>query len=143
VRAVAPCGWVRRSFVDRQGEQFNYAFNMVGGIVVSFFVGFISSIFGIGGGPIHVPAMVFLFHFPAHIATATSTFILTISAFFGALSHILAGNIRWIPAIGLTLGVIPGAQLGARIAQHVHGAWLLRALSLALAVAGIRLVFKA
>jgi uncharacterized membrane protein YfcA len=135
-------GRVRRSLVDRHGERFAYEFNLVGGIVLSFFVGFISSIFGIGGGPIHVPAMVLLFHFPPHIATATSTFILTISAFTGALSHVLAGNIRWIPMIGLTIGVIPGALVGAHIARHVHGAWLLRALSLALVVAGVRLVFK-
>ncbi len=138
-----PRGWVARSITDRSGEAFDYQFNMVGGIVLSFFVGFLSSILGIGGGIIHVPAMVFLFNFPAHIATATSHYVLVISALVGSLSHLAAGDIRWVPMIGMSIGVIPGAQIGARISRRLHGQWIIRGLALALALVGIRLVFKA
>src|SRR5947209_2758680 len=37
-----PRGWVARSIIDRSGEQFSYRFNLVQGIVLSFFVGFLS-----------------------------------------------------------------------------------------------------
>lgn len=137
-----PRGWVARSITDRGGERFAYSFNMVGGVALSFVVGFLSSILGIGGGIIHVPAMVFLFTFPAHIATATSHYVLAISALVGALSHLAAGDIRWIPTIGLSIGVIPGAQIGAVLSRRLKGPWIIRALSIALALVGLRLLFK-
>lgn len=52
------------------------------------FVGFISSIFGIGGGIIHVPVMIYALAFPPHMATATSHFVLAVSSFMGVTSHI-------------------------------------------------------
>jgi uncharacterized membrane protein YfcA len=140
--APLPRGWVHRAITDRSGEAFDYQFNMVGGIALSFVVGFLSSILGIGGGIIHVPAMVFLFNFPAHVATATSHYVLVISALVGSLSHLAAGDIRWVPMIGLGIGVIPGAQVGARLSRRLHGKWIIRGLSLALALVGLRLLLK-
>ena len=46
-------------------------FNLWLGVFLSLFVGFISSILGIGGGIIHVPMMMFILGFPTIIATAT------------------------------------------------------------------------
>ncbi|MGI8857750.1 MAG: sulfite exporter TauE/SafE family protein [Thermomicrobiales bacterium] len=137
-----PRGWVARSVTERGGERFDYAYNFWGGIALSFVVGFLSSILGIGGGIIHVPALIFLFGFPAHIATATSHYILVISALVGALSHLASNDIRWIPMIGLSIGVIPGAQLGARLSSRLQGKWIVRGLAFALAVVGLRLLFK-
>lgn len=137
-----PRGWVARTITDRSGETFSYAFNMWGGLALSFVVGFLSSILGIGGGIIHVPALIFLFGFPAHISTATSHYILVISAFVGSISHLVQGDIRWIPMIGLSIGVIPGAQVGAQLSRRLHGKWIIRGLALALAVVGLRLLFK-
>lgn len=81
-------GWTLRRLVDRRGTEFTYAFSKFWGLVLSFGVGFLSSILGIGGGIIHVPALIALFSFPAHIATATSQFILAFSAITGAGSHL-------------------------------------------------------
>lgn len=142
VAPALPRGWEQRSITDREGEVFNFAFNMRGGIALSVVVGFLSSILGIGGGIIHVPAMVFLFNFPAHLATATSHYVLVISALVATISNIVQGNIRWIPMIGLSIGVIPGAQIGAQLSKRVHGPWILRLLSIALVIVGVRLLFK-
>jgi len=143
VAPTLPRGWARRTVTDRDGETFTYTFNMWGGLALSFVVGFLSSILGIGGGIIHVPALVFLFNFPPHISTATSHYILAISALVGSISHLVQGDIRWIPMIGLSIGVIPGAQLGAQLSRHLHGKWIIRGLALALAVVGLRLLLKA
>jgi len=137
-----PRGWVARTITDRSRETYSYAFNMSGGIALSFVVGFLSSILGIGGGIIHVPALVFLFGFPAHISTATSHYILVISALVGSISHLVQGDIRWIPMIGLSIGVIPGAQIGAQLSRRLHGKWIIRGLAFALAVVGLRLLLK-
>jgi len=53
--------------------------------------GFVSSFFGIGGGFLYVPALIYLLKFPIHKATATSLFILTRSAFCGSVTHIMTG----------------------------------------------------
>lgn len=137
-----PWGWVARVIEERSGETHAYAFNMAGGIALSFAIGFLSSIFGIGGGIIHVPAMVFLFNFPAHIATATAILALLLSSGVATVSNVLQGNVRWLIMLGLTLGVIPGAQIGATLSKRVGGKGILRALSFALALAGVRLLFK-
>ena len=61
----------------------DFQYNRTLGIVASLGVGFLSSIFGIGGGVIHVPLMIYLLGFPVHVATATSHFVLACSSAFG------------------------------------------------------------
>ena len=66
----------QRTLTDSAGVAYSYSFNRELGITISFLVGFIASFLGVGGGIIHVPAMVGLLNFPAHVATATSVFVL-------------------------------------------------------------------
>jgi uncharacterized membrane protein YfcA len=141
--ASLPPGYVRRSIVDARGVRFDYAFNMRNGILLSFFIGFLSSILGIGGGVVHVPAMVFLFGFPAHLASATSTFVLVFTSLAGGASHLTKGNILFGPAAAMSAGVIVGAQLGAQLARRVKGGIIVRFLTLALIVVGGRLLYAA
>ena len=72
-------------------EQLSYSKSI--GISISFFVGFISSIFGIGGGLIHVPALIYLMGFPTHMATATSQSILAVSTTVGVITHLIESHI--------------------------------------------------
>ena len=67
------------------------AYNPAIGIWLSLFVGYISSVLGVGGGFIHVPALTSLLNFPVHIATATSHFVLAIMALTGTLVHVAHG----------------------------------------------------
>ena len=136
-------GDVRRTLVDATGTRYDYAFNQRQGIALSVVVGFLSSILGIGGGIIHVPALVVLFGVPAHIATATSHFVLAITALAGSLSHLTLGDILLIPAAAMSVGAIGGAQVGAAISRRTHGRTIVRVLSLALVVVGLRLLYGA
>jgi hypothetical protein len=113
-----PPGYVHRSLVDAHGETYEYAFNQRGGLVLSFVVGCLSSILGIGGGIIHVPAMVFLFDFPAHIATATSHFVLAITALAGTAGNLVAGRILYLPAAAMAVGAFGRARRGADLAAR-------------------------
>lgn len=112
------------------------------GASLSTLFGFISSFLGIGGGFLYVPALVYLLRFPIHIATATSLFVLTITALTGSVTHIAAGffehGIR--RALGLSIGAILGAQVAARLSRHVRGDWIIRSLAIALGLVGLRLV---
>lgn len=138
-----PSGFVRRVLVDIRGTRYEYAFNLRGGIIFSFAIGFLSSILGVGGGIFMVPAMVSLFGFPAQIAAATSSFVLVFTALSGTLSHLLRGTVVFGPAIAMGVGVIAGAQVGAAISQRVHGKAIMRFLSAALLLTGIQLIIKA
>ena len=132
----------RRHLVDATGQRYYYTYHEPGGLLLSVGVGFLSSTFGIGGGIIHVPALVYLFAFPTHVATATSMFILMVSALVGSVSHILLGNVRFEFAFVMAVGVIAGAQLGARVSKRLRGPWIVRLLALALVVGGFRLILR-
>jgi len=131
-----------RDFVDADGVHHHYAFNPFVGIVLSIFVGFLSSLLGVGGGFIHVPALTRLLNFPVHVATATSHFVLAVMALTGTLVHVANG----VFAHGihrtaiLAVGVILGAQAGAHLSNRVGGMLIIRGLAVALVFVGIRLI---
>jgi hypothetical protein len=115
------------------------------GMVLSLFVGYISNLLGIGGGIIHVPALIHLLKFPVHVATATSHFILAFLALAGTLEHAAQGAFAETAerTVWLALGAVLGAQVGARLSTRIRGPWIVRGLAVALAIAGIRILFMA
>ena len=117
-------------------------FNRALAVSLSAVVGFLSTMLGIGGGIIHVPALVYLLGFPVHFATATSHFVLAIMAGSGSLVHILTGafHVGVRRTICLGIGVMLGAPLGARLSKRVHGTWIVRCLAAALALVSLRLL---
>jgi uncharacterized membrane protein YfcA len=134
----------QRELTDRYGNTYRYAVPLRRGIAYSTVVGFVSSFLGIGGGIIHVPLLVRALGFPTHIATATSHFVLAIIAGAGALTHVVTGSfahghgIR--RAIALGVGVVIGAQLGARVSLRASGQTVERLLAIALLALSIRLL---
>jgi uncharacterized protein len=122
-----------------------HKFNINFGIVSSFFVGMLSSLLGIGGGIIHVPVMIYLLGFPVHIATATSHFVLAIMTFSATVFHIASGDLtgRYAMALGLIIGVIAGAQLGAWASNKIGGKGIVRGLAIALLIAAARILWMA
>ena len=112
------------------------------GTVCSVVVGFIASILGIGGGIIHVPMMTYLLKFPVKTAIATSTAILTVSAFSGAVSHAVLGHVVWIPALGLSVGAVIGAQIGVRLASKTKSSLLMKLTALLVFAMGVKFVLS-
>jgi hypothetical protein len=117
-------------------------FNIFAGIGISFLVGFVASMAGIGGGVIHVPAMIFLFQYPQYIAIPTSHFILAISSIVAAASHASLGEVQWnfVPFLGV--GAIIGAQIGGKISHKIKSVWIIRGLQFAMIVVAIRLFLR-
>jgi len=137
--------WVYHVNKSLNGTTFEYHYNRVLGLVLFFFLGFVASFLGIGGGSMIVLILAFLLHFPVPIATATSQFVVTIITFFATLVHIWHGSFHHgahrIAALGI--GVLIGAQFGAYLSNKIKVAWIIRALALALAVAGIKMLVAA
>ena len=136
---------VTRQLVDAHGITYEYNFNWLLGMTISIIVGYVSSFLGIGGGIIHVPALSYFLNFPIHIATATSHFILAIMALTGTVVHILTGTFAHgvHRTVALAIGVVLGAQIGARLSEKVRGRWIIRALAMALGIVGLRILFVA
>jgi hypothetical protein len=114
-------------------------YNSYLGSGISAIVGYVSSMLGIGGGFIHVPAMVRLLNFPVHTATATSHFILAIMALTGTIAHLAMGSFDhrgFRQTALLSIGVIVGAQVGARLSNLVSGSRIVRGLAVVLLLVG-------
>jgi uncharacterized membrane protein YfcA len=78
--------------------------------------GVVSGLLGIGGGLVMVPLLAGWCRMPLKRALGTS--LLTIPALVipGTIVHAYLGNIDWGAALFLTLGAVPGARVGAKIA---------------------------
>lgn len=114
------------------------------GYFISAGVGFVSSILGIGGGIIHVPAMIYLLGYPVHMATATSHFVLAITTFVGTAEHVLNNSYSGtlFETVTLSVGAIIGAQFGARLSTRLKGSAIILALAIAQVLVGLRILFR-
>lgn len=77
--------------------------------------GLFGGLFGLGGGIIIVPALVLLLGFNQRQAAATSALALLPTAITGVISYGSHGAVDWAAGLALALGIIVGAQLGARL----------------------------
>lgn len=85
-------------------------------VAVGALAGLMSGLLGIGGGVVMVPGFTELGKLPLKTAIATSLACVAIFAIPSTITHGLNGNIDWRIALFLTIGVIPGARLGAAAA---------------------------
>jgi hypothetical protein len=142
---LAGRGLVVRTIVTKEGVTYRYAYPAWQVVALSLAVGFASSLFGIGGGVIHVPAMIVLFHIPVSFAVATSHFILACMAAGGTAVHLANGTLSGRAleqAVALGLGAVVGAQAGAWLSHRLSGQAVLRLLALALVALAARLLLK-
>ena len=77
--------------------------------------GLLSGLLGIGGGVIMVPAFTELLGLPLKSAIATSLVCVGIFGVPATITHAVLGDIDWRLAALLTIGVIPGARVGASL----------------------------
>jgi hypothetical protein len=75
--------------------------------------GGLSGLLGVGGGILMVPAFSSWARLPLKDTIATSLAVVGILAVPGTITHALLGHIAWKFAIPLSIGVIPGARIGA------------------------------
>jgi len=83
--------------------------------VIGFAAGMLSGLLGIGGGILMVPAFSAWVGLPLKETIATSLACVGVFAVPGTITPAIQGDIDWSFAIALAIGVIPGAQIGARL----------------------------
>jgi len=92
------------------------------GLGASLVAGGLSGLLGIGGGPIKVPVMFIFMNVPLMVATATSNFMIGVTAAASAIVYYRRGDILVGLAAPLAVGVFLGSLLGARLAPRIHPA---------------------
>ena len=81
-------------------------------IVVGLLVGVLSGTFGIGGGTVIVPALVWL-GLSQRNAAATSTLAIVPTSISGVISYATGGHVDWLAAALLFCGMFVGGQVGS------------------------------
>ncbi|GAB3105564.1 sulfite exporter TauE/SafE family protein [Aestuariicella hydrocarbonica] len=96
--------------------------------VVGVAAGLIAGLFGLGGGVVMVPAMIYTFGalaFPeaitVHLAVGTSLACIVVTASVAGWTHWQRGAIDWSLLKPLVPGVVLGAWLGAMVASQLAG----------------------
>lgn len=90
------------------------------GLAASLVAGALSGLLGIGGGPIKVPVMYIFMKVPLMVATATSNFMIGVTAAASAIVYYRRGDILVQYAAPLAVGVFVGSLLGARMAPRIN-----------------------
>ncbi len=113
-------------------------------LAIGLAAGVLSGLFGIGGGVLIVPALVYFAGLPFKTATGTSLGALLLPVgLLGAMTYWKAGNLDARAALLVALGLFVGAYFGARIAQDTPPATLQRLFALFLVLVAVRLFVKA
>lgn len=81
--------------------------------------GFLSGMFGVGGGIIMVPALVIFAGFNQRMAAGTSLAAIIPTAAVGSLSYALSDNVDWLAGAVLAVGAVLGAQLGSYLLSRL------------------------
>ncbi len=94
--------------------------SILGLLILGASVGILTSLMGVGGGFIMVPAMIYLLKMPTKIALGTSLFQLlfttaVVSIMQAGVNHSVDPFLALILILGSVLGTKLGAQLGARL----------------------------
>ena len=89
-------------------------------LVIGLLAGVLSGLFGIGGGLVIVPALIFLAKFAPIEATGTSlaALLLPVGA-LGAWEYYRKGNLNLAAGLWVALGLFFGAWIGAKLAQQL------------------------
>ncbi|GAB3617234.1 sulfite exporter TauE/SafE family protein [Okibacterium endophyticum] len=88
-------------------------------ILIGLLAGFMSGLFGVGGGVMIVPALVLLLRMEPRIAAGTSLAAIVPSSLVGVLSYAIPGAVDWVAAGLLAAGSIVGAQIGSHLLSRV------------------------
>jgi len=116
-------GLLGASFYDlAEGRQISYrVWKAPLGFLVSLVAGNLSGLLGVGGGFIKVPVIHLVCGVPMKAATATSNFMIGITAAASAFIYFGRGQVRPALTTAVVLGVLVGSFVGAVISQRLPG----------------------
>jgi hypothetical protein len=111
-------------------------------ILIGLAGGFLSGTFGIGGGIIIVPALVYLMGMTQSGAQGTSlTMMLAPVGILAVINYYKAGYVNMKYAIFLMIFFVVGSYFGSKLAIHLPDKTLKQAFGVLLLLAGAKMIF--
>lgn len=107
-------------FDDARGHEVTYdPTRPMLGLALMYVAGIVSGLLGIGSGALKVPAMDLAMELPIKVSTATSNFMIGVTAAASAGLYFARGQIDPFIAAPVALGVLAGAFAGSKLLSHV------------------------
>ena len=126
------------------GEDVRYEVQNVGsGMGLYTIAGALSSMTGVGGGAVKVPLMNIHMHVPMKAASSTSSYMIGITAFSGAITYFFAGEVILAYAACVAIGAFAGSLIGARYARKIPARHLRKYFSIVLFAMAILVLLQA
>jgi uncharacterized protein len=111
-------------------------------LALGFAVGLLSSLFGLGGGILLVPSLLYFSELPIHAVGATSQFGILLTSPVGLVVHALQRDIILRDVLPLVIGGLCGGPIGARLSLKFKSPQLLIVVGCALVVVAGSLFVK-
>jgi hypothetical protein len=112
------------------------------GLCGSGAAGVISGMLGVGGGVVKVPLMFLAMGVPFKVATATSNFMIGVTAAASAFIYYTRGDVRPLVTAPAAVGVYLGAALGSRLMRRTPSRWLIMLFSFIMFYFAVVMVWK-
>ena len=108
-------------------------------LIIGIFAGFFSGMFGIGGGIIFIPAMIYFLKVPQHTAQGTALIVILPTALTGAMSYYHAGYLNVEYLVWIAAGSMIGVLLGSFFAHELHPNILRKIFGVLMIVAAVKM----
>lgn len=130
-------------YTNERGELVHYKVAQVPlGLLAMFFAGVLSALLGIGSGIFKVLAMDGAMKLPMKVSSATSNFMIGVTATASAGAFFLRGDVRPEIAAPMALGIIFGSWIGARLMPKMPAATIRRVFVVVLVIVSIQMITK-
>ncbi|UCD15702.1 MAG: sulfite exporter TauE/SafE family protein [Candidatus Omnitrophota bacterium] len=114
----------------------------VGYLMLGLSAGIASGFFGIGGGIILIPALLFLFGLTQHQAQGTTLAIMIPPiGLLAAIKYYSEGNVKLNIAVFVCIGFFIGGLIGAHFVHKLPGLLVKRLFGILMFVVSLRLIF--
>lgn len=132
--------WIHRLPLKMRFRASKLFVSVIPVIGIGVAIGFLSSIMGVGGGFIMVPALIYLLRVPTSVVVGTSLFQIIFTSAYTTFVHASTNQtVDVVLAFLLMIGGVAGAQYGARAGQRLRGEQLRALLALLVLAVAIRL----
>ena len=135
--------WVHRLPFKMRFKKTKIYLSVIPILALGFGIGILTSVMGVGGGFIMVPAMIYLLRIPTNVVVGTSLFqIIFTTAYTTIVQAATNYSVDIVLAFILMVAGVIGAQYGVRVGQKLRGEQLRALLGLLVLAVGVRLAIE-
>ena len=110
-------------------------------IAIGLCAGMVSGFFGIGGGVVMIPAMIFFLHLEPRIAAGTSLTIMIPTVLMGVAAHWHFHHVHWRTVLWIAPAAVIGTLIGSNLTEVVSNNVIRKAFAFLLIAVAIRMIW--